>query len=200
MLGLAIWTTARGRGRLLLAIAAATFVALFAALISYAIIDLGSSRLFALLDILTWNQNALGEHTSAGVRVLVYLNTLELIADHPFGVGLGAWADHVSHSYGLDYPHNLFLEVWSESGLILGSLALVPFTIALVLPGPPALRAITLFCFLAQQVSGDLLDARYLLTFSVLHCWVCGCLASTDRPTATAIKVAGWRTDRLKPA
>ncbi|MGI9203294.1 MAG: O-antigen ligase family protein, partial [Woeseiaceae bacterium] len=154
VLAWSIWKHSRGRGRFLFATSVITVGTVIGVLFAYAMIDLGSNRLFAIIDLLTWNRSAMGSDTSAGVRLLTYINTVDLIAEHPLGVGLGAWSQHVSENFGLDYPHNLFLEVLSESGVIAGAIALLPFVVALLVPGPPALRAIVLFFFLSQQVSG----------------------------------------------
>ena len=125
-------------------------------------------RLTAIADLL----GAVGDRSSIdfgsiGSRKTIFIGTLSLIAEYPFGVGLGAWSLMVSESFGLQYPHNIFLELWSEAGILLGTFALLPF-LAFLLPGPSALRGAGLFLLCAQFVSGDLLDARYLLTIAAL--------------------------------
>ena len=170
--GWAIWNSSRGAQRLAFVCIVTCVMAVFVGLLTYAAIELGSSRLFVILDIFTWDRSALGNNTSASVRLLAYINTFDLIVQNPIGVGLGAWSLNVSANLGLDYPHNLFLEVFSESGLLPGFLGLVPFLCFAFLPGVMSIKCIALFFLLAQQVSGDLLDARYLLAFSVLCCWL----------------------------
>ncbi|MBT8100441.1 MAG: O-antigen ligase family protein, partial [Gammaproteobacteria bacterium] len=171
VLALAIWQSLRGRGRVAFALVALSATAALVGLFAYAIIDLGSSRLMAIVDILTWNRSAFESRTSAGVRLLAYVDTIDLILRHPFGAGLGSWSYYIDTGFGLYYPHNLFLEVLSESGILAGSIALIPFLLFVVVPGPLAFRSAAFFFLLAQQVSGDLLDARYLLVFSTLCCW-----------------------------
>jgi hypothetical protein len=129
-------------------------------------LDLG--RLQLLADLASGDFSRIGEDfASTGIRIRVFTDTLVLISQHPFGVGLGGWGDAIRENWGLYYPHNLALELWSEAGIILGSIALLPF-LMFVLRGNPALRAVSAFLLAAQMVSGDLLDARYLMVFSVL--------------------------------
>lgn len=171
VLALAIWKSLHGRGRVAFALLALSATAALVGLFAYAIIDLGSSRLMAIVDILTWNRSAFESRTSAGVRLLAYVDTIDLIVRHPFGVGLGSWSYYIDTGFGLYYPHNLFLEVLSEAGILAGSISLIPFLLFIFIPGPLAFRSAAFFFLLAQQVSGDLLDARYLLVFSTLCCW-----------------------------
>lgn len=125
-------------------------------------------RLAILWQLLTSGlQYASADPESLGARYVIYLTTLEQIFAHPLGVGLGSWSTIVPENYALDYPHNLVLELWSECGLVLGTIGLIPFVLFLA-PGHSAMRGAGLFLFMAQMVSGDLLDARFLLCFSLL--------------------------------
>jgi hypothetical protein len=112
-------------------------------------------------------QYASADPESFGARYVIYVTTFEQIFTNPIGVGLGSWSTFVPENFALDYPHNLFLELWSECGLVLGTIGLIPFVLFLA-PGHPALRGAGLFLFVAQMVSGDLLDGRFLLCFSLL--------------------------------
>lgn len=103
---------------------------------------------------------------SVGSRLVLLRETLQLIANHPYGIGLGSWSAYTGITWA-QYPHNFFLELWSEGGILLGSIATVPFLAFLGRPKNPWWSA-CIFLLLAQQVSGDLLDSRYLLTFSLL--------------------------------
>ena len=67
-------------------------------------------------------------------------------------------------------PHNLFLELWSEGGIILGSFAAMPFLAFLFAP-KQKLWFVAFCLFLAQLVSGDISDARFLMVFSLLACF-----------------------------
>jgi hypothetical protein len=66
----------------------------------------------------------------------------------------------------MEYPHNFALEVASELGLILGPLAVLPYLAFLVSP-VRELRYLALFLAFSQQTSGDLLDSRMWLAFSL---------------------------------
>ncbi len=75
----------------------------------------------------------LGELWTVGTlgRLAIWEGAAAMIRDHwLFGVGLGQFADHFPHyrltSYYTRYPHNLFLEVFAESGVV-GVVALVGF-------------------------------------------------------------------------
>ena len=186
--GLAVvWTMSKGP---LLALATATLFSLFwliqgkdrirLVLGAGLVFGLGSFLAWDFLTTISWGRltaiadllGAVGDRSSIdfgsiGSRKSIFIGTLSLIAEHPFGVGLGSWSLMVSESFGLQYPHNIFLELWSEAGILLGTLALVPF-LAFLFPGPSALRGAGLFLLFAQFVSGDLLDARYLLTIAAL--------------------------------
>ena len=101
----------------------------------------------------------------------MWSKTIALIPDVPFGLGLGAWDRAVDTKLPTPYPHNLFLELWSEGGLILGSFAAIPFVVFLF--APKNVFWYLAFClFLAQMVSGDISDARFLMIFWFL-CNVC---------------------------
>ena len=103
---------------------------------------------------------------SVGVRFDVNQQTIALILRKPLGVGVGGWSHYVPG--GLLYPHNLFLELWSEGGVVLGSFALVPLLLFLIYLRSSVLAGVALFFLVAQQTSGDLLDARYLVVFSAM--------------------------------
>jgi hypothetical protein len=182
-----LWTMSKGP---LLALMIATFVSAFwllkgserwwfiASILSAAIVIVAFAwdtiasfdwgRLVVLWDLLTKGfQYASADPQSLGARYIVYLTTIEQIFSQPLGAGLGSWSASIPESFALDYPHNLLLELWSECGLVLGTIGLIPFVLFLA-PGHPALRGAGLFLLMAQMVSGDLLDARYLLCFSLL--------------------------------
>ena len=73
---------------------------------------------------------------NADLRLDAWSATLRMIADNPFGVGLGNWYAIVPN-YGfrpddsLPYPHNLPLEVFAELGWIAGTLLMCTSLIAL---------------------------------------------------------------------
>lgn len=51
-------------------------------------------------------------------RLAIYKDTLQVIAQHPlFGVGLGGFL-FISHDFPLIYPHDFWLSLWVEIGLL----------------------------------------------------------------------------------
>lgn len=88
-----------------------------------------------------------------------------------FGVGMGDWG--IESGYGpAAYPHNLFLEIFTEMGLLLGLVFLIPY----IFLSDPRNRVspffyVLIFMWFASMVSGDLLDSRYILVFGTLA-WV----------------------------
>ncbi len=87
-----------------------------------------------------------------------------------FGHGFGSFVTYAFPHQPLPYPHNIFLELWSEVGLVLGTIAAVSIAIALVRARRNGLRTLWLlaaYAFLGAQVSGDLYNSRYLMFFTV---------------------------------
>ena len=139
-------------------------------------------RLGVFLRILTGDVGVFSESTNAGslgVRLGMWYESLRLLQDFPLGTGLGGWASSVAFYGDRVYPHNLILELWTEGGLILGTLALIPFCIFLVVARKTVYYYVALFLLLAQLVSGDLADARFLLVFSFLAAFNVGTSRAT---------------------
>ncbi len=127
-------------------------------------------RMGVILTLLAGDTASLADASnqgSLGIRIDMWVQSLDLIARNPLGVGLGGWGDAVLFYGELEYPHNLFLELWSEGGIIFGTLALVPFLVFLAYPKSP-FWYIALALLVSQFVSGDLSDGRFLLLFSLL--------------------------------
>jgi len=122
---------------------------------------------------------------SIGSRVEMVEQSLQLIAAEPLGVGLGSWAIRTGNIWA-EYPHNFFLEVFSEGGLLLGGLSAIAFFLFLRTPSA-VLASICWFLVLSQQFSGDLLDARFWLAFSVLAFMLPGSLAADGRRGSAAV-------------
>jgi len=107
-----------------------------------------------------------GGAASTSVRYQLYSESVNYILSDSSGTGLGGWANEIvigDHNY----PHNIFLELLVEGGWLIGVISLIPFMYFFMYTKSyyafPAF-----FFFLSQQFSGDLLDARYLLVFSLL--------------------------------
>lgn len=104
-------------------------------------------------------------------RSTIYRQAFELVDQHPLrGAGAGAF----SNISPADYPHNLFLELWSELGFTaMAAVAIAILTVlaglyqaAWRLPEGPTRRlvyiltGVFLFSLFAVQVSGDINDNR----------------------------------------
>ncbi|MEO1542757.1 MAG: O-antigen ligase family protein [Pseudomonadota bacterium] len=164
------WRTLRLPSRLLLSgvvVAGIAGVLTTGGIESYA----GDNRLILFMKVLLGGDTLLSEQGPLGARLISFRETLVLIANRPFGAGLGGWAYAVSENAGLVYPHNLVLELFSEAGILAGAIALIPFTVFLLARFSSAWLA-ALFFLVAQMVSGDLLDARYLVVTSILAYWI----------------------------
>lgn len=87
------------------------------------------------------------------------------------GVGMGDWG--IESGYGpAAYPHNIFLEIFTEMGFLLGLVFLIPY----IFLSDPRNRVspfyyVLIFMWFASMVSGDLLDSRYILVFGTLA-WI----------------------------
>jgi O-antigen ligase len=83
---------------------------------------IGVTGLIALSSAAADRSHALFETSEAG-RLGVYVRTVGEIGDHPWGVGIGNFGSVVDVPWrigdaGRDYPHNLWLEVAIEEGLL----------------------------------------------------------------------------------
>lgn len=98
------------------------------------------------------------------LRSLMVDSTISMIRDHPFGVGVGNWRDYSILSSAYRYPHNLFLEVTAEFGVIVGlmlSAAVALLLVAAVRRSRQNRSVLLLAAWLAVEtihvsVSGDL--------------------------------------------
>jgi hypothetical protein len=121
---------------------------------------------------------------SIGSRVEAYTASLKVIEDFPLGVGAGGWAA-TTGLYEMEYPHNFALEIASELGLILGPIVVLPYLLFLISP-VREFRYLALFLALAQQTSGDLLDSRLWLAFSLASIAVRPAVSSRANLVASA--------------
>ncbi|MCE3230217.1 MAG: hypothetical protein K0R52_145 [Alphaproteobacteria bacterium] len=109
-------------------------------------------------------------------RFIYYQSAFLTFLNHPFvGVGFGGWP--ISHGLGdvSLHPHNIFLEILSETGLVglAGFMALLYFVfrnlklqVMFSTPERTSLALLTTFSFLSAQKTGDLHDN--LLLFVML--------------------------------
>ena len=128
----------------------------------------GTGRIATPFESLVLGSQLSEAHTATfSTRASAYDKTLPLILQHPAGLGLGDWESYTGT--GIIYPHNFFLEVFSELGMFFGPLFMIPYLWPLIKPRNKLLW-VTVFFAINQQVSGDLLDSRYWLIFGLLSC------------------------------
>ena len=125
--------------------------------------EFGLLRVFEVIEAVV-NQESV-ESRSVNVRWRAIVRSIEVIFENPLGVGLGGW--QITTQFPLAYPHNFFMEVISEMGIIIGTIFAVPFLL-FVFRTNAIFFAPALLMALNQQFSGDILDARYWLIFSWL--------------------------------
>lgn len=114
---------------------------------------------------------------SANVREMFWRNTWDRVSWHPLGRGWGSWPTESGIDPQFAYPHNIYLEIWFEAGM-LALLLIVGITIAAIWRqylrrhlsfGPATLFLGALVFWLAgAQVSGDLNSNRPLLVVMVI--------------------------------
>ena len=111
------------------------------------------------------------------VRLKIWTFCWELIKEMPWkGVGFGGFKEAGGQEFGyFDYPHNLFLEVWVELGM-LGMLILFVWIALFCKGGLTVLRKgqdslfiptfiLVIVWFLSLQVSGSWVDSRFTAAF-----------------------------------
>ena len=170
-----------GRGKLVVAFGVVATIAVVLRILESGDYALAAERFLVLAE------SGMGE--SAGVRWYYYVSSLGIIADHPWiGVGAGGWPVAMGMGSIRDYPHNLFLEVLAEQGLVGGALlcALLGYSGWLVFRRDGALSTqagftatlLAVSAFVSAMVSGDISDNR------VLFCMLGLCAAASRRSTA----------------
>jgi O-antigen ligase len=124
-----------------------------------------------------------GSSGSAGKRLGYYQATLAAIPDHLLlGTGVGSWSRFYYGNDLRNYPHNLFLEIAFEEGM----LGLTAFFIFLFSVGAAifrmlresrahflALGLMVLYCVLVSLFSGDLDDNRVLFFWAGVTLAIC---------------------------
>jgi O-antigen ligase len=120
---------------------------------------------------------------SAGKRIAFYRATLAAIPGQPLlGTGIGSWSTFYFGNDQRNYPHNLFLEIAFEEGLV----GLTAFLVLLLLVGISIFRMLgasrshflvlgllVLYCLIVSLFSGDLDDNRVLWLWIGVTLTVC---------------------------
>lgn len=105
------------------------------------------------------------DYGSVGVRLSMYTETIEIIKNNLIlGVGLGQWAQYTQTDFL--YPHNVFLEIASELGLILFVIFLTVY-FCFACKGGAFSAYITLFFSGCMFFSGDISYLRFPITFQL---------------------------------
>jgi O-antigen ligase len=122
-------------------------------------LQMGMQALFGLSD-------SVNNAGSINIRQEMFVSTLDVIKNQFFtGIGAGLWGEYLN--YNFTYPHNFFLEVFSELGIFFGFVFIAPYVL-FVVSFRNFFYIFPLFFLLAQQMSGDVADARWLLMFSLI--------------------------------
>ncbi|MEZ8024972.1 O-antigen ligase family protein [Vibrio sp. 1F255] len=135
----------------------------------YTSIDLSDTPLHRIqigFQALLGISNSSSAAGSVGIRSEMIADTIMIINGNLIlGIGAGNWQSVLN--YPFTYPHNIFIEVFSDLGIIFGAILLLPYIGFLVRP-TNKIFVLPLFFLISHQVSGDISDARWLLLFSLL--------------------------------
>lgn len=133
---------------------------------------LGATAYLALRMNLVADRLLTTKDQSAEYRRYLWSETASLIPSHPFGIGWGQLFNYpagqiVTESGEVQYPHNLFLEVFSEAGWFAGAALVAVLMIAFrrqrraaQTPVEMAMLGLFVFYLLSAMVSGDVNDNR----------------------------------------
>jgi len=132
------------------------------------------------------------EARSAGARIQNYAVSWELIANNIIlGSGVGSWPVLCGYGDERQYPHNIFLEVWVEMGLVGVLLFLIMICLALINlfrsenPRRALCFMLLVLALLNTQVSGDIPDNRILFAFMGLSARLGALQESSVSPFST---------------
>lgn len=156
---------ARGRLRRALALVLAGFLTLA---LAPSIERIRDSRLYQVFQ-------TLGEGRSDQIREEMWRRSLRLMREEPSGVGVGSWRWEAPSPTHHQYPHNLFFEVATEMGVVIGALLLLTLLVVLIRlawlaprhPGAALVLGLVVSEGLAVSVSGDM-TARTFFAMTTL--------------------------------
>lgn len=141
---------------------------------SIVLVALGTSTFFAFITANPDSRFALLLDPSRELRrsrLNVWEGGIERIADSPlFGHGFGSFTTYRFSWGSLDYPHNIFIELMSEVGLLIGGLVSMLILLGVASARRGSLRVfwlLTLYSLIGVQISGDLYNSRYFMFFVV---------------------------------
>ncbi len=151
-----------------------------------------------LMDTFLYRMSVLlnepGGGESASGRVERYIVAWNMIQEHFFfGGGIGSFTIAFAHEDVSNYPHNVFLEIWSELGLV----GITLFLCLLIGPLRACWQLVMgrmdnrlmlavvcsfIYLFLNANISGDLNENRMFFTFIGL-CWLLPYLSNRESNT-----------------
>jgi O-antigen ligase len=142
----------------------------FSLLILFIIVLSGTS--IAARMIFRFSKFALNEGGgSVSERLMLANKAVDMIVENPvFGVGIGGFGKYVSNIDGRLYPHNIFLEIFSENGIFAFLVWLILFIYLFLYlyrkyemqPEIYVVYLVCLFLFFQTLKSSELLDSRIL--------------------------------------
>lgn len=139
------------------------------------VVFIGPERLDALSQIRVFNFSSYGsaQDASSAIRFLGYVSAWQVFAEHPvFGAGLGAFDALTPFSY----PHNIVLELLTNTGLVglVPAIAMLVMTVAIMrdarfdTPLRACLLALIFAAFVHHQISFNLITGKPLYLFLAL--------------------------------
>lgn len=147
-------------------------------------------------------QRPLAEEGSGSDRIQFWRSAWETFLDHPaFGIGAGGWGMVWDKQDVRDFPHNVFLEILCEEGLIGGFLFALFFfgTVRLVWKvmrhplSTPRMKTLAIwavgiltFAGLDAQLSGDIQTNDYLWIAAAIVCVLARLALSAERGVVPA--------------
>jgi O-antigen ligase len=142
-------------------------------------------------------------------RLQFWRSAWDIFQDHPvFGIGSGGWGMVWNKQDYRDYPHNIFLEILCEQGMV-GGLLFALFFFGTVLLAWKVMRhplttqrgqtltiwaiGILTFAGLDAQLSGDIQTNDYIWMASAIICVLARTSACASRPAAVTATLEGPR-------
>tara|TARA_Y100001933_G_scaffold226968_1_gene241378 strand:- start:2475 stop:3377 length:903 start_codon:yes stop_codon:yes gene_type:complete len=123
-------------------------------------------RIFAIARLVDGSATS-SDAGSLDIRRAMISRTLEIIGNNPlFGVGFGNWQDHAGYLGYYVYPHNIYLEIFAETGIIFGAVfvfVLIYLWIGCSIEG----RAVSLVFLIGFLFSGEAPYLRLALTMLI---------------------------------
>ncbi len=185
-----------GSVAIVLAQSEAAIVAILASLLLYLFFNrktrphatlLALFALFAFFTLPTLQEKLTLQDYSGGVRLSQWNETWQMLKDRPiFGAGLSGYPEalkpyHKATQYEIfQYPHNIFLNVWSEMGLIglMGLMGLILTVARRLKPAatnpisPPNIFALPAFFALLTIFIHGLVDVPYFKNDLAILTWI----------------------------